>query len=373
VIRQPFNWVRVLRHEVVHLYNLDQTNFQIPHWFTEGLAVTLEGKTPPPSWNYLLAEKLRGNDLLNLDNILLGFVRPRSPEQWQQAYMQSQLYVTYLTKTHGEPAIGKLLQAYADGLDTDAALPKAIGVSKAEFEKGYRAFLEERVKALPIPPERDKRTLKELREAYKKMPNDAEVCALLAEKHWIVGDAVKAKQFADEALIAKPNHPTAAWVKAEALASEKQPELAMAVLVSAVDANPEATRPLKALAMLQVQSKNLASAAESLEKGRKLEPFQTSWLLALVKVYVETKDNDKLADVLKSVAEADPDNLVSRKKLAERYDKLGMHAEAERYAWETLEIDVKDNEAARILQDALRAQGKEEKLKLVERLLNGDG
>ena len=55
-------------------------------------------------------------------------VRPRSPDQWQQAYLQSQLYVAYLTKTHGEPAIGKLLQAYADGLDTDAALPKAIFV-----------------------------------------------------------------------------------------------------------------------------------------------------------------------------------------------------------------------------------------------------
>src|SRR5262249_48626169 len=36
VISKPFNWNRVLRHEVVHLFNLDQTNFQIPHWFTEG-------------------------------------------------------------------------------------------------------------------------------------------------------------------------------------------------------------------------------------------------------------------------------------------------------------------------------------------------
>jgi tetratricopeptide (TPR) repeat protein len=373
VIPRPFNWVRVLRHEVVHLYNLDQTKFQIPHWFTEGLAVTLEGKPPPPSWNYLLAEKLRTNDLLNLDNILLGFVRPRSQEQWHQAYMQSQLYVTYLTKTHGEPAIGKLLQAYADGFDTDGALPKAIGVSKAEFEKGYRAFLEDRVKNLPIPPERDKRTLKELREAYKKMPNDAEVCALLAEKHWVIGDTVKAKQFADEALIAKPNHPVAAWVKGEALASEKQPELAMAVLVAAADANPDSSKPLKALAKLQIQSKNLASAAATLEKGRKLEPFETYWLVSLAKVYIQTKDEDKLADVLKSVAEFDPDDLVSRKKLAERYDKLGMHAEAEKYAWETLEINVKDAEAARILCDALQAQGKNEKLTLVQRLLNGDG
>ena len=373
VVTRPFNWVRVLRHEVVHLYNLDQTHFQIPHWFTEGLAVTLEGKSTPPSWNYLLAEKLRGNDLLNLDNILLGFVRPRSPEQWQQAYMQSQLYVTYLTKTHGEPAIGKLLQAYADGLDTDAALPKAIGVTKADFEKGYRAFLEDRVRNLPIPPVTKKRTLKELREAYKKMPEDADTCAQLAEKHWQIGDTALAKKFADEALIAKADHPVAAYVKALALISEKQPELALAVLVSAVDANPESTKPLKLLAKLQVESKNLASAAETFEKGRKLEPYDPKWLVALAKVYIETKDDDKLVDILKSVAEADPDDLVSRRKLADHYDKLGDHAEAEKYAWDVLEIDVKDAEAARILLDALKAQNKDEKLKLVQRLLNGDG
>jgi tetratricopeptide (TPR) repeat protein len=372
VISRPFNWVRVLRHEVVHLYNLDQTHFQVPHWFTEGLAVTMEGKTSPPSWNYLLAEKLRTNDLLNLDNILLGFVRPRSPDQWQQAYMQSQLYVTYLTKTHGEAAIGKLLQAYADGLDTDGALPKAIGTTKADFEKGYRAFLEDRVRNLPIPPVTKKLTLKELREAYKKMPEDADICAQLAEKHWLIGDTDKAKKFADEALIAKADHPIAAYVKALALISEKQPELALAVLVSAVDANPDATKPLWKLAELQAQSKNLASAAESLEKGRKLEPFDPKWLVALAKVYIETKDDAKLVDVLKSVAEADPDDLVSRRKLAEHFDKVGDHALAERYAWEVLEIDVKDVDAPRILLEALKAQNKDEKRKLVERLLNGE-
>src|SRR5262249_39677134 len=134
IVARPFNWMRVMRHELVHLFNLEQTNFQIPHWFTEGLAVTLEGTEPPPSWNALLARKVSENDLLNLDNILLGFVRPRSPEQWQQAYLQSQLYVEYLMKTHGEKSVGKLLAAFAEGLETDAALEKAIDVKKPAFE-----------------------------------------------------------------------------------------------------------------------------------------------------------------------------------------------------------------------------------------------
>src|SRR5438477_357447 len=37
-IRKPFNWGRVIRHELVHILDLEQTNFQVPHWLTEGLA-----------------------------------------------------------------------------------------------------------------------------------------------------------------------------------------------------------------------------------------------------------------------------------------------------------------------------------------------
>ena len=88
-----FNWNRVIRHELVHVFNLDQTKARVPHWMTEGLAVRYEGPNIPPTWHALLAEKYNGNDLLNLDNILLGFIRPRSPDQWQQAYLQSLLYV----------------------------------------------------------------------------------------------------------------------------------------------------------------------------------------------------------------------------------------------------------------------------------------
>ena len=90
---------------------------------------------------HLLADKYNSDDLLNLDNILLGFIRPRSPLQWQQAYLQSLLYVEYLTKTHGEKAIGKMLAAFAAGMETGPALEKACNVKKDVFEKGYREFL----------------------------------------------------------------------------------------------------------------------------------------------------------------------------------------------------------------------------------------
>ena len=53
--RIPFNWARVLTHEVVHVITLQQTEFNIPHWYTEALAVESEGFPRPQDWNRLLA------------------------------------------------------------------------------------------------------------------------------------------------------------------------------------------------------------------------------------------------------------------------------------------------------------------------------
>ena len=103
-VRKPFNWARVMRHEIVHIFNLEQTNFLVPHWFTEGLAVANEGFPRPPLWNQILLEHSAADQLLNLDTVDLGFIRPRSPEEWQLAYAQSNLYVEFMKEKYGAPS-----------------------------------------------------------------------------------------------------------------------------------------------------------------------------------------------------------------------------------------------------------------------------
>jgi tetratricopeptide (TPR) repeat protein len=369
VIAKPFNWVRVIRHELVHVFNLEQTKFQIPHWFTEGLAVTYEGTAPPPRWRYLLAEKLQENDLLNLDTILLGFIRPRSPDQWHQAYLQSQLYVEYLTKTQGDKAVGKLLAAYADGLDTERALEKVCKATKAEFEKGYRAFLEDRVQKGPKQAAQKTLGLKALQEAHAKNPDDLDVAAQLAERYYSQGNKRDARKLADQVLKAKALHPIASYVKARLLSDGGDPELAFELLEKAAGEDCTETKTLRLLGRLQFENKKFDQAAKTFERCRKLDPLDPSWLTELVRIYTQAGDEDKLIGVLKEAVDLEPDDLPMRRKLAKLAKSKGDNATAEKYARQGLEIDVLDKECQEILMEALTAQNKDAELKELRKLL----
>jgi cellulose synthase operon protein C len=108
----------VLEHEFVHVLNLQQTDFAVPHWLTEGLAVHLEDQPRPAKWTLLLASRAQDEKLFNLDTLTLGFIRPASSDDWTLAYCQAELYVEYLLQQYGDDAIAKLLAAYADRLST---------------------------------------------------------------------------------------------------------------------------------------------------------------------------------------------------------------------------------------------------------------
>lgn len=153
---KKFNWARVLKHEFVHVLNLQQTEFNVPHWFTEALAVETEGYARPPEWNALLKERVPKGELFNLDSINLGFVRPASSNDWQMAYCQAQLYAQYMLKTYGDDALAKMLSAYADNLDTRAALRRSFDVEQQAFETGYLDYLRSVVAELASPQADDR-------------------------------------------------------------------------------------------------------------------------------------------------------------------------------------------------------------------------
>ncbi|MDA0283937.1 MAG: tetratricopeptide repeat protein, partial [Planctomycetota bacterium] len=138
---QPYNWARVVKHEFVHVLTLQQTRFNIPHWFTEALAVTSEDISRPAEWNRMLLDRVPRGELWSLDELTAVFVRPETPADWQFAYCQSRLYAQYMIENFGRDRIGKMLELYRRNVRTNEAIPQVFEMSVEEFDSGYRDFL----------------------------------------------------------------------------------------------------------------------------------------------------------------------------------------------------------------------------------------
>jgi tetratricopeptide (TPR) repeat protein len=374
-LRRPFNWARVLRHELVHVFNLEQTKFQAPHWLTEGLAVIEEGFPRPQQWNDLLAERVPTGEVMTLENIDLAFIRPRSPLDWQMAYCQSQLYVEYIIKQYGPQSTGEMLRAYGDGLDTSATISKVCHVDRAAFENGYREYMKTIADCgLPIADLQsglriagpassasvEKRlTYRQLQKAYDSNREDPGLAARMAEQLLIRGDKKEARRLAEDVLAKDRSHQLASYVKARLLLDAGDDDQARALLEGALNGPKQDPKVLQALAKLYYESRDFAKAADLYERAHKTQPAETKWLTGLLRCYSQTGEKAKRIEVLEKLVLMDADELDMRKQLAQSLSETGQHGQAERYAREALEIDVRDAGAWESLLKSLVAQHKE--------------
>lgn len=144
--RGEFHWGTTLWHELAHVFTLEKTNHLIPRWFSEGISVyeewstgPLPGRHLPPSW----FEALKENKLLPVADLDQGFIRPTYESQIIVSYMQAGLVCEYIHGRWGQQGLRDMLDAYTTGLDTSAAIERGLGVTAAEFDKAFRAYVKD--------------------------------------------------------------------------------------------------------------------------------------------------------------------------------------------------------------------------------------
>ncbi len=352
--RQPFNWARVLTHEVTHVITLQQTEFNIPHWYTEALAVESEGYPRPQEWNKMLLERVPTRKLLNLDNINLGFIRPKEPEDRSMAYCQAQLYARYMLKRFGEDALIKMLMAYRRGLTTDRAIAACFGVEKADFEKEYLAYLDEVLQTIRTRVNEEKPLkFSDLERRLKAKPEDPDLNAQMAYEFFARRSYKEARPFADKALKLKPHQPLASYVKARLLQVIGDDAAALAVLEPSLDPKRPNERVIDLLAELKLKDGDLAEAERLYEMARKDDPYHSKWIAGLARVHLRQKQTAKFLDDLAMLAANDADDIKVRSVLAEKHLALGHFDQAAKWARECLYIDVYGPTTHVVLADAL--------------------
>jgi tetratricopeptide (TPR) repeat protein len=134
--REPgtFSWQATLWHEMAHVITLQMSGQRVPRWLTEGISVYEEGRARP-EWGRDMevpfARALERGETLPLKDLNAGFTRP---ETIALAYYQASLLVDHIAATHGEAALRALVRSYGEGIEGEAAVSKALGVSLDQLQ-----------------------------------------------------------------------------------------------------------------------------------------------------------------------------------------------------------------------------------------------
>lgn len=366
---QPYNWARVVKHEFVHVLTLQQTHFNIPHWFTEALAVTSEGIERPAAWNRMLLDRVPRGELWSLDELTGIFVRPETPDDWQFAYCQSRLYAQYMIETFGKETISNMLDLYRKNVRTNAAIVQVFDMTTDEFDAGYRDFLNRIVeKELGGSATEAPKSIAEIEKQFNAAPDSPSAIAAFADALFKAKRRRQARALAEQALEQNPTEPLAAVVLAELELLGRDVDEAVVFLEAAFDEEKPNDRVLGLLAKIRLMQAQPAEAARLYELGRTrfqidqaFLPQSGEWLKGLAAAYIQLGENAKLKGVLESIANLDGDNPVVRRKLAQIADDEGHVVEAGRWAKEALQIDVTDPETHRILAKLYDHEGRNEK------------
>ncbi len=143
-----FSWAETLWHELAHVITLQMSNNRVPRWLSEGASV-YEERRASPAWGREMeipfAQALLNDKILPLKDLNAGFT---DPQTISLAYYEASLVTELIVDTYGQAALHKLLRAYGEGLEGEAALERGLGVGIGDLQKAFDAMLQRRFQPL---------------------------------------------------------------------------------------------------------------------------------------------------------------------------------------------------------------------------------
>ncbi len=212
----PYNIAGVLKHEFTHTVTLEATLNRIPHWFTEGLAVSQEDTPRHFLWCEMLADAIRRGRLFTLESIDWGFIRPLRRGDRQLAYAQSEWMCEYIIERFGYDIINDMLRRFNNGRTQQEVFSGLLGIEPEDFDRDFRKWAQDQAARWCFdltPPE----NVDELRALSETAGVDAGVLGRLAQAEFDDGDFERALVTARRAIELDENEPNGLEVTAKVL------------------------------------------------------------------------------------------------------------------------------------------------------------
>jgi len=345
-----FLWEATLWHELGHVITIQMSNSRVPRWLTEGISEWEETQARK-DWTRpgeaMFARTVSKGEAIKLKELNEAF---QDPKRITLAYYQGRLVVDYMVTTFGQSSLNKLLRAYGQGLDTDAALKQVLNTDLDGMQSGFDQYIERTFgplqKALTVPKDVDlgRATVDSLRTLARENEQSYPVQVAF-------GLALRKAGNTDEAMKVFEH---AATLAPTAVGAES-PHAQMAEI--ALDKKDRKRAITELTALFAVDFENL-DAAEDLAKLLKedgvtdsaklgpvyerivaLDPYNGEARSALGRVALQRNDYDFAGREFRTVIALKPiDPAVAHTDLAESYLKAGKRDDAKRQALAALEI-----------------------------------
>lgn len=346
-----FQWEATLWHELAHVVTLQMSKQRVPRWLTEGISVyeeTLARRDWGRGMDVQFASMLNTGETLKLKDLNSAFTDPKTISL---AYFQASLLVEHLVALYGDEGLHRLLRAYGEGLETEAALTKALDTDFDRLQTTFDQAMEKRfgaMRAALAPPEKGvelgKLPLPELKAYAAAHPGSYPVQMTLGgalRKTGAVDEAVAIFERA-AALVPLAHGAGSPHAQLAQIALERRDQAAAikalrAVMASDFD-NIDAPRRLAGLLR-----ETGVTAAEELRpvyaRIAAIDPFDGEAHAQLGRLAMEAKDYETASREFRAVIALGPiDGAAAHTDLAESYLRGGKRAEARREVLAALEI-----------------------------------
>jgi tetratricopeptide (TPR) repeat protein len=261
--RKPgsFNWAATLWHEMNHVFVLTATNFRVPRWFAEGLAVHEEGQGNP-QWSDRLTPDIvvafKNKKLLPVAELDRGFVHQEYPGQVQVSYFQAGRICDFIQSRWGADKLVEMVHAFAGLRPTPEVIQQTLGLKPEEFDRQFLEWLSHEVAPIAEKFDEWRAHLKAMVDFSNKGQKDE------AQKE---GEAARAL------------YPQYVWdanpyeFLAESDLAKGDKAAALAVLAAYRKFGGEDPETLKKLASLQEEAGQLSQAAATLDALNDIFPI----------------------------------------------------------------------------------------------------
>ncbi len=326
------NWRETLRHELTHAVTLLATDYRIPHWLTEGMAVHEQGSDRPYEWDVLLKTAARLGRLLPISQLTRAFTRPRTAEERMLAYCQSEVVVDFFVKKSGAKCLPELVAAFRGGKELPEAVQAVAGMPLAEFEKQCLAYVADAARSLPVLPKLTPQDEKYVIDEAAKKPDDADAqctfALLLAAKQ----KPAEATAAADRAIRANARCAESHYIKAVIAQMQKRDADAAAAAQAALRADADYAPAHFLIAVAAEKEKKTTDAVRHLREAIRSHPTFPQPYVALAKLHKEMKQDDEAAAVLEQLIRRVPNPLAQCIELGRHYAAKKRWADAARVA-----------------------------------------